>query len=167
MVRVRPKLVLLIAGRSGHLTAELERLRSQNGLNGAVRFLGHRTDVPEILAAADLFVFPSLYEGMPGAVIEAMALGLPIVATNIAPVREIVEEGRNALLTKPASAAELATAIEMLLEDGQKATAFGTRSREIFEKRYTLDQSVARMIELYHRVAAMKNGQPYQINNRS
>ena len=65
------------------------------------------------MAAADLFVFPSLYEGLPGAVIEAMALSLPIVASNIAPIQEVVEDNRNALLVEPTSSNELATAIEM------------------------------------------------------
>ena len=165
LVRTRRQLVLLIAGREGHFTAELERFRSQAGLTRAVRLLGHRNDVPEILAAADLFVFPSLYEGMPGAVIEAMALGLPLVATNIAPIREVVEPGDNVLLAEPASASELASAIETLLTDSQQAAAFGRRSREIFEERFTLDQSAARMIELYHCVAGMKNGSSVPIND--
>jgi glycosyltransferase involved in cell wall biosynthesis len=152
LAHTRSRLVLLIAGRSGQVTSELTHLRDQTGLNGKVHFLGHRDDVPDILAAADLFVFPSLFEGLPGAVIEAMALGLPIVATNIRPVQEVVEENHNALLVKPTSSSELAIAIETLLEDRERATTFGERSREIFETRFTLAQSVSRMIELYHEV---------------
>ena len=93
LVPTRPRLVLLVAGRLGDMSRELERLRDRPGLRGQVHLLGHPDDVPEILAAADLFVFPSLYEGLPGAVIEAMALGLPVIASRIEPVREIVEEG--------------------------------------------------------------------------
>lgn len=149
---------LFIAGRSGQVSPDLEKLKERLHLNGQVRFLGHREDIPEILAAADLFVFPSLYEGLPGAVIEAMALGLPIVASDIPPVREVVEENRNAILVAPASPSELAKAIAMLLADRDKAFAYGRRSRKIFETRFTLQQSTERMIELYHKVAALKNG---------
>lgn len=152
LVPRQPRLRLLIAGREGHATAELERYRTAAGLERQVRFLGHRTDVPEILAAADLFVFPSLYEGLPGAVIEAMALGLPLVASDIAPVREVVETNRNALLVEPGSPEKLAAAVDTLLSDGSLAAIFGRRSREIFEQRFTLDRSAAGMIELYDRL---------------
>ena len=154
LVSTRPRLVLLIAGRSGDVTEELERLRDRLGLKERVRFLDHREDVPEILAAADLFAFPSLYEGLPGAVIEAMALGLPIVASDIDPVRETVEEGHNALLVKPASPSELASAIERLLEDRLTAQAFGRRGREIFDERFTLEQSMPRLLEFYRGVVS-------------
>ncbi len=155
LVSTRPRLVLLIAGRPGDVSGELERLRDRLGLRERVRLLGHREDVPEVLASANLFVFPSLYEGLPGAVIEAMALGLPIVASDIDPVRETVEDGRNALLVKLACPAELASAIERLLEDRRTAQAFGRRSREIFEERFTLEQSMARLLAFYRRVVSL------------
>lgn len=154
----RSKLLLFVAGRKGQMSSDLMRLKKRLHLNGQVHFLGHREDIPEILAAADLFVFPSLFEGLPGAVIEAMALGLPIVASNIDPVREVVEENGNAILVEPASSSELANAVATLLDDRDKAITYGQRSREIFETRFTLQQSTARMIELYHQVAACKNG---------
>ena len=155
LISTRPRLVLLVAGRSGEVSAELERLRDRLGLKERVCFLGHREDVPEILAAADLFVFPSFYEGLPGAVIEAMALGLPIVASDIDPVRETVEEGRNALLVKPGSPSELASAIERLLEDRLTAQAFGRRGREIFDERFTLEQSMPRLLAFYRQVVSL------------
>ena len=153
-----PRLVLMIAGREGTNSEHLLRINAKTGVNGAVRFLGHRDDVPDILAAADLFVFPSLYEGLPGAVIEAMALGLPIVGSNIGPLREVIEPEKNGILVKPGSPEELAGAIEKLLNDSDKRLCFGKRSREIFEERFTLERSAARMMELYHQVALMKKG---------
>jgi glycosyltransferase involved in cell wall biosynthesis len=123
-----------------------------------IRFLGHRDDVPEVLAASDLFVFPSLYEGLPGAVMEAMALGLPIVAADIEPVRELVEDGRNALLVKAEAPNELATAIERMLADPAAAYSFGRHSRSIFEERFTLGAGIARAAELYRSVAAFGAG---------
>lgn len=155
LVSNHPHLVLLVAGRSGDVTGELESLRHRLGLQNRVQFLGHREDVPEILAAADLFVFPSFYEGLPGAVIEAMALGLPIVASDIEPVRETVEVGQNAILVSPASPVELASAIEGILKNRQTAHAFGARSREIYEKGFTLEQSMGRLMEFYRQVVSM------------
>ena len=155
LVSTHPRLVLLMAGRTGDVSGELERLRDRLGLKERVHFLGHREDVPEILASADMFVFPSFYEGLPGAVIEAMALGLPIVASDIDPVRETVEEGRNALLVKPASPDELASAIERLLEDRMTAQAFGRRGREIFDERFTLEQSMPRLLAFYRQVVSL------------
>ncbi|MCI0607246.1 glycosyltransferase family 4 protein [bacterium] len=151
-----PRLVLLIAGRSGVLSSELSQLSEKLGLNGRVRFLGYRSDIPEILAAADVFAFPSLYEGLPGAVIEAMALGLPVVASSIPAVLEVVEPGGNALLVQPGSAIEFAQALETLLEDRNKCITFGKRSREIFEERFTLDRSASSMIQLFRQTAATR-----------
>lgn len=153
---MHPRLVLLIAGSQGNLTNELENLKDSLALNGRVRFLGFRNDISEILASADIFVFPSLYEGLPGAMIEAMALSLPIVASNIAPVREVVEEGKNAILVKTGSPTELVTAVNTLLTNKKMSLAYGKRSREIFDERFTLNKNVARMIELYRRVVTLK-----------
>jgi glycosyltransferase involved in cell wall biosynthesis len=157
LVSTHPHLVLLVAGRSGDVSEELESLRHRLGLQDQVQFLGHREDVPEILAAADLFVFPSFYEGLPGAVIEAMALGLPIVASNIEPVRETIEEGKNAFLVPPAAPVELAAAITRLLEDPRTAQAAGRRSREIFEESFTLEQSVIRLMAYYQQILSFKS----------
>lgn len=149
----RPRLQLLVAGRVGHSSGELERFRTQSGLEERVHFLGYREDVPDLLAAADLFVFPSLWEGLGGALLEAMALALPIVASDVDAIREVVEVGRNALLVPPASPRELASAVAALLDDRARAVAFGARSREIFQERFTLDRSARRMVDLYHQVA--------------
>jgi len=155
LMSTHPRLLLLVAGREGDVSGELARLCDRHGLKDRVRFLGHREDVPELLAASDCFVFPSFYEGLPSAVLEAMALGLPIVASDIEPVRDTVEEGRNAFLVKPASPVELATAITRILEDRQTAQAFGKRSREIFEERLTLEQSMVQLMEFYRQVVSL------------
>ncbi len=157
LVPTYPQIVLLVAGRSGDVSGELESLRHRLGLQDRVQFLGHREDVPEILAAADLFVFPSFYERLPGAVIEAMALGLPIIGSNIEPVRETVEEGRTAFLVPPAAPVQLAAAITRLLEDPRTAQAAGRRSREIFEERFTLEQSVIGLMAYYQQIISFNS----------
>jgi glycosyltransferase involved in cell wall biosynthesis len=109
--------------------------------------------VPELLAAADLFVLPSRYEGFPGAVLEAMALGLPVVASGIAPVREIIEPEENGILVDPMSAEGLAEAIDALLRDRARSAAIGARNRTKFLERFTHDRSAQRMGSLYHQLA--------------
>ena len=149
-----PRPVLLVAGRTGNATRELEALHAELELGDQARLLGYREDVPQILAAADLFVFPSLFEGIGGAVIEAMAAGLAVVASDIPAMREILEPGGNALLVPVGDAEALAVAIERLLDDTATAARYGQRSRAIFETRFTLDPVVDRMADLYREVAA-------------
>jgi len=86
-----PQAVLLLVGDLAQNSSLLGEVR-QHGVEGSVRFLGRRDDVPSILAAADLMVFPSLWEGMPGAVLESLAAGTPVVASDILPHREIAEQ---------------------------------------------------------------------------
>ena len=149
----RPHLRLLMAGRRGASSPELERLLASPGLAGRVHVLGHREDVPDLLAASDLFAFPSLFEGLGGSVLEAMALGLPIVASDLPAVREIVEEGKNALLVPIEDQDQLAEAIDRVLQDPNLARAFGQRSREIFLERFTSTRSTEAMIDLYRHLA--------------
>jgi glycosyltransferase involved in cell wall biosynthesis len=150
----QPEARLVLAGRRGNVSPRLEEVMVRTGLNGSVRFMGHRDDVPDVLAAADVFVCPSLSEGLPGSIIEAMALGLPIVASDLPAVREVVEEGANALLVRPGSPPDLAAAMRELLEDPARMESFGARGREIFEERFTIDRSVEQMVRLYERVVA-------------
>jgi glycosyltransferase involved in cell wall biosynthesis len=160
LARSRPRIVVLVCGREGHMTSDLERLHARLRLGDRVRILGDRTDVPDLLAAADLFVFPSLYEGLGGAVIEAMALGLPIVASDIPALREVVEDGRNGLLVRPGSGEALAAAVRGILEDRGRAAAFGARSRMIFDERFTIERSAERMIRLYRQVGLAPGAAP-------
>jgi len=148
-----PRILLLIAGRSGSSSPELLKIQKELHLENHVRFLGHCDNIPEILAATDLFILPSLYEGLSGALIEAMALALPIIASNIPPNREILEENKNAILVEPGSASDLARAIEVLLEDENIRCKYSQRSREIFEQRFTLETSARRMIAFYNSLA--------------
>jgi glycosyltransferase involved in cell wall biosynthesis len=147
----RPRLILLHAGRPGQETALLERMQRGLGDN-RVRFLGYREDLPDIMAGADLFVFPSMWEGLGGALIEAMALELPIVASRLDPVAEVVNEGVNALLVPPGEAAALARAIADLLDSPYQRREFGRSGRERFERLFTLDRSTRRMLDLYRRL---------------
>ena len=150
----RPGLHLVIAGRAGDCSTALAAMCAAMDVRQCVHLLGHRDDVPDILAAADAFVFPSIHEGLPGAVIEAMALALPIVASDIAPIRELVEHGKSALLVEPRSTAPLTAAIERLLAETETARALGARARAVFEERFSLERSITRRVALYHSLCA-------------
>jgi glycosyltransferase involved in cell wall biosynthesis len=152
--RHRPRAILLMAGSPGGQSGLLTEIRERRNLAECVRFLGHRDDVPDLLAAADLFVFPSLYEGAAGSLLEAMAMGLPIVASRISAIENAVEEGRNALLVERMQSVPLGDAIVGLLDDPERARQFGCRSREIFEERFTIERCTSRMVEFYRRLAA-------------
>jgi glycosyltransferase involved in cell wall biosynthesis len=145
----RPRCRLLVVGREGNASADLRQLIARLDFGDRARLMGYREDVPEILAAADLFVFPSLYEGQGGALVEALALGLPIVATDIPSTREVVEPGHNAVLVPVEAPNEMAMAIERLLLDPQSMQKLGLRSRQIFESRFTIGRSASRMMNLY------------------
>jgi len=153
VVASRPTAILLLAGREGAETEHLRSLVQRSRLDRSVRFLGHRDDLPDILAASDLFVFPSLWEGLGGSLLEAMALGVPIVASDLEPVREVVERDRCAMLVPPREPVSLASAITTLLVDRARARELGTEGRKIFSERFTLQRSTARMIDLCRRVA--------------
>jgi glycosyltransferase involved in cell wall biosynthesis len=152
----RPRAILLIAGRTGNATTELARLKLSLAHSDRVRVLGHRDDVPELLAASDLFVFPSLYEGLGGAIIEAMALGIPIVASRIPAIMEVAHEGANALLVPAGQPEPLAAAICTLLENKTMRQAFGEHGRRLFLERYTLEQSARGMAELFYHVIGLR-----------
>ncbi len=149
-----PDAVVLVAGRPGAASEELDRVHARLGLGDAVRFLGFRDDLPEVLAAADVFAFPSLFEGLGGVLIEAMALALPIVASDIPAVREVLAPGGNADLVPPRDPARLAGALAALLDDTGRARRYAAASRARFEDRFTLAASTERMLSMYDEVLA-------------
>lgn len=112
----------------GPLREDFEAAVAERGL--PVHAVGYREDVPAVLAASDVFVLPSFREGTPRVITEAMAAGLPIVATDIAGIPEQVADGENGYLVSPGDAAALAGALRKLLDDPAKRRQFGEASRE-------------------------------------
>jgi glycosyltransferase involved in cell wall biosynthesis len=149
-----PDLIWLIAGRDGNSSAELSAAHDQLGLGDTVRFLGHREDIGDLLVAADVFVFPSLYEGLGGALLEAMALKVPIVASDIPAVREVLDGGRCGMLSPLGNTAAFAQAVTALLSDDQQRVALATAGLARFQSTYTLERTVNGMVNLFEQVAA-------------
>jgi len=153
VIEARPRARLLIAGREGHASRDLGIQIAALGLENEVAILGHREDVTDVVAASDLFVFPSVYEGLGGALIEAIGLGLPVVASDIPAIREVVRHGENADLVPPADSTALARAIVGLLSDPDRLRSYAQRSRQLFDEEFTSRTSNQRLLELIRRVA--------------
>jgi glycosyltransferase involved in cell wall biosynthesis len=127
------------------LAADARRL----GLDDAVRFLGPVDDPFELLCALDIFVMPSLYEGLGVAALEAMACGLPVIASDTGGLREAVEDGRTGLLAPPGDVVALAHAIETLAEAPAMRAAMGAAARDRAIERFGMTAMARRTLEFY------------------
>jgi sugar transferase (PEP-CTERM/EpsH1 system associated) len=145
---VSPKLKLLIVG-DGDQRAAIEDFVAERKLNGAVIFTGLRRDVPRLLSAMDLFALSSLSEGMPIAILEAMAARLPVVATSVGATPEMVEEGVTGFLVEPRDDQALAERFARLCSNRALARQFGQAARHKVEREYSLDSMLERYAELY------------------
>lgn len=154
VLREHPRARLIVAGAEGAQTADLRAAVSRMRIDGRVRFLGVRQDVPELLCAADVFVLPSRREGLPGALLEAMALEAPVVATDIPPSREVLGNEGCARLVPVGHAQALGAAITATIADPEEAARRAARARGRFLERFTLERAVAGMLEFYSRALA-------------
>ncbi len=152
---IRPRLKTIIAG-AGPLRSELEERAHALRLDDNVKFVGHRDDVPRLLAASDLVVLPSLYEGMPNIVLEAMRYKKPVVATAAPGTTEVVVNGETGLLVPVKSFQAMAKAIRTVIDDPEKAREFGEAGRARVEAEFGVDRMVARFAELYETIARAK-----------
>ncbi|HXG41034.1 MAG TPA: glycosyltransferase, partial [Candidatus Limnocylindrales bacterium] len=148
-----PDLHVLLCGE-GPLREALRETIERTGLDGRVHLLGNRDDVADLLAAADLFVLPSLWEGLPVALLEAMASRLPVVATDVSGSRQVVVPGETGLLVPPGDPDRLGAAIVELLEAPERARAFGEAARRRVEDHFSARAMAVRHAELYRALAA-------------
>jgi L-malate glycosyltransferase len=149
MVRERkPEAQTVIVGEVA-LDEELQRLVDETGLRDHLRLLGRRSDMPEVLSAFDAFVLSSHDEGMSNAILEAMAMELPVVATDVGGTGEVVRQGTTGLLVPPKEPAPLADAIDAILSDPQRARRMGRLGREIVLERFSARAMVRQMQSLY------------------
>lgn len=150
VVRTVPDAVCVLAGR-GELLGQLQATAAQLGIEPHVRFLGFRPDVPAVLQALDVFVLPSLSEGLSLALLEALAAGKPVVATHVGGNPEVVVDGRNGFLVPSRDSEALADRIVRLLSNRELAASFGQSGRMRVEPDFTVTTMVRRYEELYSR----------------
>lgn len=142
---------LLIVGDGEEMTA-LKSLALQLGLKGKVIFLGERTDIPNVLACADLFVSSSLFEGFGNTIVEALSMELPVVATDIPSYREIITDQEDGFLVPAKNPASMAKSICRLITDDKKRLGYGKQGRDIVLKHFSHRLMVKRLEELYIRL---------------
>jgi glycosyltransferase involved in cell wall biosynthesis len=146
-----PRATFVFLGE-GPLLGRLQQVAGELGISGRVMFLGARQDVPECLAAFDLFAFPSLNEGMGRALIEAMAVGLPAVATRVGGIPDVVTDGETGILVPPQDAAALADALLTMLRDPARRQAYGQAARRSMDERFDVESMVRALDRLYDAV---------------
>lgn len=143
-----PDVLFLIAG-DGPERARLEAEAEALGVAERVRFLGRREDVPELLAACDVFVLPSLFEGLPVSVLEAMAAGRPVVATSVPGTAEAVADGETGILVSPSDPELLARAIRQVTADPAMARRMGDAGRTRVRRLFSADEMGRKLDSLY------------------
>ena len=143
---LRPRLCL--AG-DGTLREELERLVVDLGIQESVEFLGTRHDIPRLLQEAWGFVLPSRWEGMPNALLEAMACALPCVATRVSGSEDVIEQGINGLLVEPERPEQLAYALRLLIEDTDLGRQLGWQGYQTVLRYYQLSSTVQSCLAFY------------------
>jgi glycosyltransferase involved in cell wall biosynthesis len=128
----RPETTFLMVG-DGELRAELESQVRKLSLDRAVKMLGWRRDIPDLLQIFDVFLLTSQWEGLPKVLLEAMSLGVPIVATAVDGVGEVVHSGENGYLTSPDNTTEMTERVLELLENEPLRVSMGRRSQLMLE----------------------------------
>jgi glycosyltransferase involved in cell wall biosynthesis len=150
-----PEAQFWVAG-DGSLRSDLRAQAERSGVAHAVRFLGFRDDLPALLAAADIFVLPSLYEGLPLSVLEAMAMEKAVVATPVGGTPDIVDDGVTGLLVPPADPQALAGAIDRLLTSPGLAAQLAAAGAQRVRSEYSVTAVVKRIAARYTALLAAK-----------
>lgn len=145
---VVPNIELLIVGDEPY-RAKLERLTLEAGCAQDITFLGEKppTEIVDILSATDIFINPSYSEGLPTSVLEAAAVGIPIIAADVGGTREIVKNGETGLLIQPGQPEQIAEAVRLLAQNRQMADELGREARRLVEKRFDWDKVIDDWLE--------------------
>jgi glycosyltransferase involved in cell wall biosynthesis len=144
-----PTAKVLIGGRGGHQTAQLQQVLHDEGLEGRVQLIGHRTDVSDLLCAADVFCVPSRWEGFGSILVEALALEVPTVTTAVPAILEVAGNPPCFAIVPPDDPAKLAAAITETLSGDAAVIDKTTRGRIRFEQHYTSEAVAGDMLEFF------------------
>jgi glycosyltransferase involved in cell wall biosynthesis len=157
VARSNPDVRLLLAG-DGPLRYSLEARAAVQGVGDRVTLLGHRSDVETVLNALDVFALSSTSEGLSNTILEAMASGLPVVATRVGGADELVDDGVSGLLVPPSDPIALAAALGELTGNRDKRLGMGAAARRRAESEFALSRMIGRYEDMYWRLA--KSGDP-------
>lgn len=147
VIKNRTDIVYLICG-TGELESKLLQLVDELDLNKHVKFLGYRTDIEDILSISDCFLFPSLQEGLPVAILEAMVAGLPVVCSDIRGNRDLIKDGESGYVVEHQSIKKYAECIIKTVSDIENAKKFGDYNK-VRVKKYDKRIVEKKMIEIY------------------
>jgi len=147
--KLEDKDIYLVLCGDGPLKGELERYCRKLGLSGRVRFLGWRSDTADILNSFDIFALPSLSEGLPVCLLEAMSIGLPCVASNVGGIPEVIENGVNGILIDPNSCDELAAAAKKIIEERDFAYLIASAARKQAQEYFNPERYIRSLNDLY------------------
>ncbi|RFU64880.1 glycosyltransferase family 4 protein [Peribacillus glennii] len=136
----------------GKQLEEAMEYSEERGLSDRVCFLGARTEIPDLLAQAQVFVLISNWEGLPLSILEAMRCGLPIIASDVGGVKEAVEDSVNGFLIPKDNEMELADKLSLLLTQPEMRVQMGKKSREVYENNFTFDQMKQKTVTYYKKI---------------
>ncbi|XXY23508.1 glycosyltransferase [Sorangium sp. So ce216] len=166
VLRRAPESRFVVAG-DGPLRGELEQRARAAGLGDRMIFPGYRSDVPELVSSFDAYVLPSLWEGLPLALLEALALGKPIVASRVGGVPEIIEHGVDGFLVPPKDPGALAEHLSRVARDGELRERARTRSPAKFAEQFSLEAMVEAHVRLFDELIARRRGGMAQPRSRA
>jgi len=149
IIKSYPNIRCYIAGEDRGVRKELENIASRFEISKHIIFLGQRNDIPELLMAMDIFILPSHEEGFSNALLEAMASGLAIIATDVGGNKEALANGRLGLLTPSRNPAALASAVIKMLSNDEQLRQLGQLSKTHVNNKYTVNNMVDAHISLY------------------
>ena len=151
-----PDAVFVFAGNGPQKENILNKIKNL-GLEDRVLMLGLRNDVAGILKSIDLFVLPTFQEALGTSFLEAMAMGKPVVGTNVGGVGEVIKNGLNGFLVEPGNPPAIAEAVIKLLEDKEEAKKMGIEGRKMVERNFSIDKMCREMLDLYSSLSERKN----------
>jgi glycosyltransferase involved in cell wall biosynthesis len=153
VLREHPEAHLALAGE-GELEDDLKQEAIRLNIADRCHFLGFRRDIPDILAALDVFVLPSLIEGMPMVLLEAMATGKPVVVTQIPGSVDVIDDGIDGLVAPPKDSTATAEHVSQLLADSSRVQQLGNNARRKISQGYTVQRMLERTQDRYHSLIA-------------
>lgn len=136
----------------GELQSELSDFTENLNLSDKITFPGFCDDVYPVLLQSDLFVLPSLHEGSPNALIEAMGLGLPCIASDVGGIKDLIENGKNGILVPPKDSISLANALQQLITDSNFSQGLGRNARKTIQEKFNNTESIRKLEDIYNSV---------------